>query len=52
MSAKDLSRLAVEIEKYEEIRRRFGLEKAIQLRDQLTKIKKVLDSRTVEAPTR
>ena len=53
MSAKDLSRLAVEIEtnmkRYAED---LDFEKAIQLRDQLTKIRKVLDSQIVEAPTR
>ena len=53
MSAKDLSRLAIEIEtnmkKYAED---LDFEKAIQLRDQLTKIKKVLDSQIVEAPSR
>ncbi len=53
MSAKDLSRLAIEIEtnmkRYAED---LDFEKAIQLRDQLTKIKKVLDSQIVEAPTR
>src|SRR5512145_734856 len=53
MSAKDLSRLAIEIEtnmkKYAED---LDFEKAIQLRDQLTKIKKVLDSQVVEAPSR
>ena len=53
MSANDLSKLSIEIEtnmkRYAED---LDFEKAIQLRDQLTKIKKVLDSRTVEAPTR
>jgi len=53
MSAKDLSRLAIEIEtnmkRYAED---LDFEKAIQLRDQLTKIKKVLDSQIVEAPSR
>ena len=53
MSAKDLSRLAIEIEtnmkRYAED---LDFEKAIQLRDQLTKIKKVLDSQIVEAPFR
>jgi excinuclease ABC subunit B len=53
MSSNDLSKLSVEIEtnmkRYAED---LDFEKAIQLRDQLTKIKKVLDSRTVEAPTR
>jgi excinuclease ABC subunit B len=53
MSAKDLSRLAVEIEtnmkRYAED---LDFEKAIQLRDQLTKIRKVLDSQIVEAPSR
>ena len=53
MSAKDLSRLAIEIEtnmkRYAED---LDFEKAIQLRDQLMKIKKVLDSQIVEAPSR
>jgi excinuclease ABC subunit B len=53
MSAKDLSRLAIEIEtnmkRYAED---LDFEKAIQLRDQLTKIRKVLDSQIVEAPSR
>jgi excinuclease ABC subunit B len=53
MSAKDLSRLAFEIEtnmkKYAED---LDFEKAIQLRDQLTKIKKVLDNQIVEARSR
>jgi excinuclease ABC subunit B len=53
MSANDLSKLSIEIEtnmkRYAED---LDFEKAIQLRDQLTKIKKVLDSRIVEAPTR
>ena len=53
MSAKDLSRLAIEIEtnmkRYAED---LDFEKAIQLRDQLTKIKKVLDSQIVETPSR
>jgi excinuclease ABC subunit B len=53
MSAKDLSKLAIEIEtnmkRYAED---LDFEKAIQLRDQLTKIKKVLDSQVVEAPSR
>ena len=53
MSSNDLSKLSVEIEtnmkRYAED---LDFEKAIQLRDQLTKVKKVLDSRTVEAPTR
>src|SRR5918994_7158825 len=53
MSANDLSKLSIEIEtnmkRYAED---LDFEKAIQLRDQLTKIKKVLDNRTVEAPTR
>ena len=53
MSANDLSKLSIEIET---IMKRYAedldFEKAIQLRDQLTKIKKVLDSRIVEAPTR
>jgi excinuclease ABC subunit B len=53
MSANDLSKLSIEIEtnmkRYAED---LDFEKAIQLRDQLTKIKKVLDSRTIEAPTR
>jgi len=53
MSSNDLSKLSVEIEtnmkRYAED---LDFEKAIQLRDQLTKIKKVLDSRTVEASTR
>ncbi len=53
MSANDLSKLSIEIEtnmkRYAED---LDFEKAIQLRDQLAKIKKVLDSRTVEAPTR
>ncbi|HJU79935.1 MAG TPA: excinuclease ABC subunit UvrB [Nitrososphaeraceae archaeon] len=50
MSTRDLSKLAVEIEtnmkRYAED---LDFEKAIQLRDQLTKIKKVLDSQIVEA---
>jgi len=53
MSTKDLSKLAIEIEtnmkRYAED---LDFEKAIQLRDQLTKIKKVLDSQVVEAPSR
>ena len=53
MSANDLSKLSIEIEtnmkRYAED---LDFEKAIQLRDQLAKIKKVLDSRIVEAPTR
>jgi excinuclease ABC subunit B len=53
MSTKDLSKLAIEIEtnmkRYAED---LDFEKAIQLRDQLTKIKKVLDSQLVEAPSR
>ncbi len=53
MSANDLSKLSIEIEtnmkRYAED---LDFEKAIQLRDQLTKIKKVLDNRIVEAPTR
>jgi excinuclease ABC subunit B len=53
MSANDLSKLSIEIEtnmkRYAED---LDFEKAIQLRDQLTKIKKVLDSRIVETPTR
>ena len=53
MSAKDLSKLAFEIEtnmkKYAED---LDFEKAIQLRDQLTKIKKVLDNQIVEARSR
>ena len=53
MSTKDLSRLAIEIEtnmkRYAED---LDFEKAIQLRDQLTKIRKVLDSQIVEAPSR
>ena len=53
MSARDLSRLAIEIEtnmkRYAED---LDFEKAIQLRDQLTKIRKVLDSQIVEAPSR
>jgi excinuclease ABC subunit B len=53
MSAKDLSKLAIEIEtnmkRYAED---LDFEKAIQLRDQLTKIRKVLDSQIVEAPSR
>ena len=53
MSAKDLSRLAIEIEtnmkRYAED---LDFEKAIQLRDQLTKIKKVLDSQLVQTSTR
>jgi excinuclease ABC subunit B len=53
MSAKDLSRLAIDIEtnmkRYAED---LDFEKAIQLRDQLTKIRKVLDSQIVEAPSR
>ena len=53
MSAKDLSKLAVEIEtnmkRYAED---LDFEKAIQLRDQLTKIRKVLDSQIVEASSR
>ncbi|MGV8106700.1 MAG: excinuclease ABC subunit UvrB [Nitrososphaerota archaeon] len=52
MSTKDLSKLAVEIEttmkRYAED---LDFEKAIQLRDQLTKIKKVLDSQVVETPS-
>jgi excinuclease ABC subunit B len=52
MSTKDLSKLAIEIEtnmkRYAED---LDFEKAIQLRDQLTKIKKVLDSQVVEAPS-
>ena len=53
MSTKDLSKLAIEIEtsmkRYAED---LDFEKAIQLRDQLTKIKKALDSQIVEAPSR
>jgi excinuclease ABC subunit B len=53
MSTKDLSKLAIEIEtnmkRYAED---LDFEKAIQLRDQLTKIRKVLDSQIVEAPSR
>jgi len=53
MSAKDLSKLAIEIEtnmkRYAED---LDFEKAIQLRDQLTKIKRALDSQVVEAPSR
>jgi excinuclease ABC subunit B len=53
MSTKDLSKLAIEIEtnmkRYAED---LDFERAIQLRDQLTKIKKVLDSQLVEAPSR
>lgn len=52
MPTKNLTKLAVEIEtnmkRYAED---LDFEKAIQLRDQLTKIKKVLDSQTVEAPS-
>lgn len=53
MSTKDLSKLAIEIEtsmkRYAED---LDFEKAIQLRDQLTKIKKALVSQIVEAPSR
>ena len=53
MPAKDLSKLAIEIEtnmkRYAED---LDFEKAIQLRDQLTKIKKVLDSQLVQTSTR
>jgi excinuclease ABC subunit B len=53
MSTKDLSKLAIEIEtsmkRYAED---LDFEKAIQLRDQLTKIKKALNSQIVEAPSR
>ena len=53
MSANDLSKLAIDIEtnmkKYAED---LDFEKAIQLRDQLTKIKKALNTQIVEAPSR
>jgi excinuclease ABC subunit B len=53
MSTMDLSKLAIEIEtnmkRYAED---LDFEKAIQLRDQLTKIKKVLDSQLVQTSTR
>jgi excinuclease ABC subunit B len=53
MPTKDLSKLAIEIEtnmkRYAED---LDFEKAIQLRDQLTKIKKVLDSQLVQTSTR
>jgi excinuclease ABC subunit B len=53
MSTKDLSKLAIETEtsmkRYAED---LNFEKAIQLRDQLTKIKRALDSQIVEAPYR
>ena len=53
MSTKDLSKLAVEIEtKMKRYAEDLDFEKAIQLRDQLTKIKKVLDSQLVQTPNR
>jgi excinuclease ABC subunit B len=53
MSTKDLSKLAIEIEtRMKRYAEDLDFEKAIQLRDQLTKIKKALDSQIVEAPSR
>jgi excinuclease ABC subunit B len=53
MSSNDLSKLAIDIEtsmkRYAED---LDFEKAIQLRDQLTKIKKALNTQIVETPSR
>jgi excinuclease UvrABC nuclease subunit len=52
MSAKDLSKLAVEIEtSMKRNAEDLNFEKAIELREQLTKIKRVLDTQIIEAST-
>jgi excinuclease ABC subunit B len=50
MSAKDLSKLAIEIEtSMKRHAEDLNFEKAIELREQLTKIKRVLDTQIIEA---